>query len=69
MNARVVRAMFTPAEVDKFNRFNAKTGAVHTAREILIAAADIAGQLGDEQTAATLEALAEHERSRELYPL
>lgn len=65
----VVRAMFTQAELEKFESFNRRTGAVHTAREILLAASDIAAQLGDEQTAAALEELIDHDRARELYPL
>lgn len=65
----VVRAMFTQAELEKFEQFKARSGAVHTAREILLAASDIAAQLGDERTAKALEDLIDHERSTELYPL
>ena len=66
---RVLRIAFNPAQEEQLRRFQNKAGQIHTAREILIAAADISGQLGDSETEKKLEALSDRAEATEVYPL
>lgn len=66
---RVLRVAFNPAQEEQLRRFQSKAGQIYTAREILIAAADIAGQLGDPETEKKLEKLSDLAEANEVYPL
>lgn len=66
---RVVRVAFNQQQEEQFRRFSSKAGQIHTARDILIAAADIAGSWGDTTTELALEKLSERAEANEVYPL
>lgn len=65
----VVRVAFNKHQEEQFRRFESKAGQIYTARDILIAAADIAGTFGDKETEKKLEALSGRAEATEMYPL
>lgn len=65
----VVRVAFNKHQEEQFRRFESKAGQIYTARDILLAAADIAGTFRDTQTERALEKLAERAEASETYPL
>lgn len=66
---RVLRVAFNPQQEEQFRRFSSKAGQIHTARDILIAAADIVGSWGDTETERKLEQFADRAEAKEVYPL
>lgn len=66
---RVLRVAFNATQEEQLRRFETKRGHLYTAREILIAAADIAGGFGDHETEKKLEKLSERAEASEVYPL
>lgn len=69
MTSETVTTRIADAMHRQLNFSRDRSRRIHTAREILIAAADIAGQLGDSETEKKLERLADRAEAKEVYPL